>query len=61
MTDDGGQLAPTPAPAPAPAIEAIGVTKSYGQVRALRSASFEALPGEVTALVGDNGPASRRW
>jgi simple sugar transport system ATP-binding protein len=49
MTDDGGRSAP------APAIEAISVTKSYGQVRALRSASFEALSGEVTALVGDNG------
>ena len=40
---------------PVPALEAIGVTKSYGQVRALRSASFTALEGEVTALVGDNG------
>ena len=38
-----------------PALEAISVTKSYGQVRALRSASFAALEGEVTALVGDNG------
>jgi simple sugar transport system ATP-binding protein len=45
----GGQ-----ATAPA-AIAAIGLEKSYDQVRALRGASFEAFPGEVTALVGDNG------
>jgi simple sugar transport system ATP-binding protein len=39
----------------APAIEARGLIKSYGHVRALRGASFEARPGEVTGLVGDNG------
>ncbi len=39
----------------APAIEAVRVTKVFGQVRALRAASFEAWSGEVTALVGDNG------
>lgn len=38
-----------------PAIAAYGLEKQFGQVRALRSASFEAFPGEVTALVGDNG------
>jgi simple sugar transport system ATP-binding protein len=38
-----------------PAVAAYGLEKQYGQVRALRSASFEAYPGEVTALVGDNG------
>ena len=37
------------------AIEARGLVKHYGQVRALRSAWFEARPGEVTGLVGDNG------
>jgi heme exporter protein A len=31
------------------------VTKSYGPVRALRSASFELRSGEVSALVGPNG------
>src|SRR4051794_32139214 len=44
-----------PADATAPAIEAVRVTKVFGQVRALRTASFEAWSGEVTALVGDNG------
>lgn len=38
-----------------PAIAAYGVDKQFGQVRALRGASFEAFHGEVTALVGDNG------
>jgi len=38
-----------------PALEARGLVKHFGQVRALRRASFEALPGEITALVGDNG------
>jgi simple sugar transport system ATP-binding protein len=44
-----------PAPAGAPAIEAVRLTKVFGQVRALRAASFQAWSGEVTALVGDNG------
>ena len=38
-----------------PALAAYSVEKRFGQVRALRSASFEAMPGEVTALIGDNG------
>ena len=31
------------------------IVKTFGHVRALRQASFEAYPGEVTVLVGDNG------
>jgi simple sugar transport system ATP-binding protein len=46
---------PSTAPVTAPAIAADRLVKNYGQVRALRSVSFEAYPGEVTALVGDNG------
>jgi len=42
-------------PAGVPALSVRGLTKSYGHVRALRGASFEAYAGEVTALVGDNG------
>jgi ribose transport system ATP-binding protein len=38
-----------------PAVEAEGVSKRYGAVTALRDASFAALPGEVHALVGENG------
>ena len=36
-------------------LEARGVEKSYGHVRALQRTDFEVRPGEVTALVGDNG------
>ena len=31
------------------------VSRSFGQVRAVRDASFTALPGTVTALIGPNG------
>ena len=37
------------------AIEASGVSKHFGGVQALRSASFSADFGEVHALVGENG------
>ncbi|MDO8188591.1 ATP-binding cassette domain-containing protein [Conexibacter sp. JD483] len=38
-----------------PLLEARGVVKSFGRVRALRGANFTVFPGEVVALVGDNG------
>jgi ribose transport system ATP-binding protein len=38
-----------------PIIEGQGISKSFGGVRALRNASFSAEPGEVHALVGENG------
>lgn len=38
-----------------PLIEARGVTRSFGRVRALRGADFAARLGEVSAIVGDNG------
>jgi ribose transport system ATP-binding protein len=39
----------------AAAIEAIGISRSFGGVRALHDASFEAGFGEIHALVGENG------
>lgn len=38
-----------------PVLEARGVSKRYGQVRALDAADFAVFPGEVAALIGDNG------
>lgn len=38
-----------------PLLEARGLEKTYGHVRALRSANFEVFAGEIVALIGDNG------
>jgi D-xylose transport system ATP-binding protein len=38
-----------------PLLQLKGVTKSFGPVRALSEVDLEVPPGEVTALVGDNG------
>jgi simple sugar transport system ATP-binding protein len=38
-----------------PLLEARGIVKSFGRVRALRGASFTVYAGEVVALIGDNG------
>ena len=39
----------------APVLQAVGVTKAYGRVIALDGADLELFPGEVLAVVGDNG------
>ena len=36
-------------------LEAVGITKSYGAVQALRGIDFRIRRGETVALVGDNG------
>jgi D-xylose transport system ATP-binding protein len=38
-----------------PLLECVGVSKSFGAVRALHRVDFEVRAGEVMALVGDNG------
>ena len=38
-----------------PLLEARGIVKNFGRVRALRGASFTVHSGEVVALIGDNG------
>ncbi|MFZ4827674.1 MAG: ATP-binding cassette domain-containing protein [Phototrophicaceae bacterium] len=38
-----------------PVLQAIGLTKHYGQVIALEDCNFELYPGEILAVIGDNG------
>lgn len=38
-----------------PILEARGLSRAFGHVRALDELDFEVYPGEVTALIGDNG------
>ena len=45
----------TAAPAASPALELLGVSKSFGAVRAARNISFTVDRGEVVGLLGDNG------
>jgi D-xylose transport system ATP-binding protein len=39
----------------APLLRLRGITKTFGPVRALSEVDLDVLPGQVTALVGDNG------
>jgi simple sugar transport system ATP-binding protein len=38
-----------------PILEARGLSRSFGHVRALTNCDFDIYPGEVVALIGDNG------
>ncbi|MEW2521490.1 ATP-binding cassette domain-containing protein [Actinacidiphila alni] len=40
---------------PEPVLSARGLVKRYGHVTAIDGADFELLPGEVLAVIGDNG------
>lgn len=42
-------------PSRVPLLQATGITKSYGQVQAIRGADFTVYPSEVVSLIGDNG------
>ena len=43
------------APAVTPILEAKGLVKRFGNVTALDGADFELMPGEILAVIGDNG------
>lgn len=40
---------------PTAVLQARGLSRQFGHVRALNDVDFEVFPGEVTALIGDNG------
>ena len=53
MTDMTATAA-SPSP-PTPVLEARGLVKRYGTVVALNGADFDLYPGEILAVIGDNG------
>jgi fructose transport system ATP-binding protein len=57
MTKDGTTRQPAAGPDPdvPPVLRARGLVKRYGHVTALDGCDFDLLPGEVLAVIGDNG------
>ncbi|WP_174247440.1 ATP-binding cassette domain-containing protein [Methylocapsa sp. S129] len=49
MDSEGVELSPTPV------LQARGLIKRYGRVTALDNADFDLYPGEILAVIGDNG------
>ena len=49
---------PQPAAVREPVLQAKGLVKRYGQVTAIASGDLELYPGEILAVIGDNGAAS---
>ena len=55
MTTPSTPPAQAPPRTGTPILEARGLSRSFGHVRALNNADFDIYPGEVVALIGDNG------
>jgi len=53
--DQAVSLTATPIAGPQPILSAQGLQKRYGRVVALDNADFELMPGEILAVIGDNG------
>jgi fructose transport system ATP-binding protein len=53
--DQAASLTATPIAGPQPILSAQGLQKRYGRVVALDNADFELMPGEILAVIGDNG------
>ena len=51
----GGRNGERTRPVSLPVLEARGLVKRYGHVTALDGADFDLLPGEILAVIGDNG------
>lgn len=45
----------TASPTREPLLQAQGIVKTFGHVRAVRGADFTVYPGEIVSLIGDNG------
>ncbi len=45
----------TPTATATPVLEGRGLTKRFGHVTAIEDSNFELLPGEILAVIGDNG------
>jgi fructose transport system ATP-binding protein len=52
---DAAASAPASSTGPEPVLSARGLVKRYGHVTAIDGADFDLLPGEVLAVIGDNG------
>src|SRR6187551_3831430 len=55
MTTPSTPPAQAPTRTGTPILEARGLSRSFGHVRALNNADFDINAGEVVALIGDNG------
>jgi fructose transport system ATP-binding protein len=55
MDQKGGKLMSTAQTSAVPLLTARGLVKRYGRVTALDHADFDLYPGEVLAVIGDNG------
>jgi ribose transport system ATP-binding protein len=55
LAREGTSLPPASGSEAPPALSVQRVTKTYGATRALNEASFSVVPGEVHALLGENG------
>jgi fructose transport system ATP-binding protein len=53
--DQAVSLTATPIAGPQPILSAQGLQKRYGRVVALDNADFDLMPGEILAVIGDNG------